>query len=66
VLPTPEAFRLIRGMQLISTTGLYLILLLIVAMEIHIEKLSALAFEGVEARNYHKNPKNTQAQDGCN
>lgn len=32
-------------------------------LEIHIEKLSALALEGVEARNYRKNPKDAQAQD---
>jgi hypothetical protein len=29
----------------------------------HIEKLSALTLEGVEARNYRKNPKDAQAQD---
>jgi hypothetical protein len=32
-------------------------------LEIHIEKLSTLALEGVEARNYRKNPKVAQAQD---
>jgi hypothetical protein len=32
-------------------------------LEIHIEKLSALTLEGVEARNYRKNPKDAQAQD---
>ena len=32
-------------------------------LEIHIEELSALALEGVEARNYRKNPKDAQAQD---
>jgi hypothetical protein len=32
-------------------------------LEIHIENLSALALEGVEARNYRKNPKDAQAQD---
>jgi hypothetical protein len=32
-------------------------------LEIHIEKLSALTLERVEARNYRKNPKNAQAQD---
>jgi hypothetical protein len=32
-------------------------------LEIHIEKLSTLALEGVEARNYRKNPEAAQAQD---
>jgi hypothetical protein len=32
-------------------------------LEIHIENLSALALEGVETRNYRKNPKDAQAQD---
>jgi hypothetical protein len=32
-------------------------------LEIHIEKLSTLALEGVEARNYRKNPQAAQAQD---
>jgi hypothetical protein len=32
-------------------------------LEIHIENLSALALEGVETRNYRKNPKDTQTQD---
>ena len=32
-------------------------------LEIHIENLSALALEGVQARNYRKNPKAAQAQD---
>ena len=32
-------------------------------LEIHIENLSALALEGVETRNYRKNPKVAQAQD---
>ena len=32
-------------------------------LEIHIEKLSTRALEGVEARNYQKNPEATQAQD---
>ena len=31
--------------------------------EIHIENLSAIALEGVETRNYRKNPKDAQAQD---
>jgi hypothetical protein len=32
-------------------------------LEIHIEKLSTLALEGVEARNYRKNPEAAQTQD---
>ena len=32
-------------------------------LEIHIENLSALALEGVQARNYRKNPETAQAQD---
>jgi hypothetical protein len=32
-------------------------------LEIHIENLSALALEGVQARNYRKNPEAAQAQD---
>jgi hypothetical protein len=32
-------------------------------LEIHIGKLSTLALEGVEARNYRKNPEAAQAQD---
>ena len=32
-------------------------------LEIHIENLSALALEGVETRNYRRNPKDAQAQD---
>jgi hypothetical protein len=32
-------------------------------LEIHIENLSALALEGVQARNYRKNPESAQAQD---
>jgi hypothetical protein len=32
-------------------------------LEIHIGNLSALAPEGVETRNYRKNPKDAQAQD---
>jgi hypothetical protein len=32
-------------------------------LEIHIENLSALALEGVQARNYPKNPESAQAQD---
>jgi hypothetical protein len=32
-------------------------------LEIHIGNLSALALEGVETRNYRKNPKDAQAQD---
>ena len=34
-----------------------------VGLEIHIENLSALALEGVQARNYRKNPEAAQAQD---
>jgi hypothetical protein len=32
-------------------------------LEVHIEKLSALALEEVQARNYRKNPKDAQVQD---
>jgi hypothetical protein len=32
-------------------------------LEIHIDNLSTLALEGVQARNYRKNPKVAQAQD---
>jgi hypothetical protein len=32
-------------------------------LEIHIENLSALALEGVQARNYRKDPESAQAQD---
>jgi hypothetical protein len=32
-------------------------------LEIHIENLSALALEGVETRNYRKNPKDAQTQN---
>jgi hypothetical protein len=32
-------------------------------LEIHIDNLSALALEGVQARNYRKNPEAAQAQD---